>query len=283
MFNDVIYKQIFGCPMGSPLLPIVANMAMEEIEKTALNTYLKPPSLLVHYVNNVYAIMEKTEVESFHNHLNTMPTSVKFTKKLEKSGQLVFLDVNAQELKDGSLAASVYRKLTHTDRYLQYSSHHLVNQKVGVARTLFSRANRITSNNEKKIKEFHQITKTLKNNGFPSSKCCFKKYLQNHNIRKTEKLKRFTSIPYLQGVSEPISRILTQVGIGVALKPHHTLSSSFRKPKDAINFEQKRGLVYQISCRDCNAVYIGETERSVRTRKREHASESRLLTLKTQR
>ena len=42
-------------------------------------------------------------------------------------------------------------------------------------------------------------------------------------------------------------------------------------PKDAINFEQKRGLVYQISCRDCNAVYVGETERSVRTSKREHA------------
>ena len=95
-------------------------------------------------------------------------------------------------------------------------------------------------------------------------------YLQNHNVRRTGKLKRFTSIPYVQGVCEPISRILTQVGIGVALKPHHTLSSLFRKPKDAINFEQKRGLVYQISCRDCNAEYVGETERSARTRKREH-------------
>ena len=40
---------------------------------------------------------------------------------------------------------------------------------------------------------------------------------------------------------------------------------------DAINFEQKRGIVYQISWWDCNAVYVGETGRSVRTRKREHA------------
>ena len=57
----------------------------------------------------------------------------------------------------------------------------------------------------------------------------------------------------------------------MASKPHHTLSSLFRKPKDVINFEQKRDLVYQISCRDCNTVYVGETGRSVRTRKREHA------------
>ena len=95
--------------------------------------------------------------------------------------------------------------------------------------------------------------------------------MQNHNFKKIEKLKRFTSIPYAHGVSKPISRILTQVGIQVALKPHHTLSSLFCKPKDVINFEQKRGLVYQISCRDCIAVYVGETGRSVRTRKQKHA------------
>ena len=45
-------------------------------------------------------------------------------------------------------------------------------------------------------------------------------------------------------------------------------------------FEQKRGLVSQISCRDCNAVYVGETGRSVRTRKREHADAVKTLTLK---
>ena len=87
----------------------------------------------------------------------------------------------------------------------------------------------------------------------------------------------------MQGVSEPISRILTQVGIGVALKPHHTLSSLFRKPKDVINFEQKRGSVYQISCRDCNAVYVGETGRSVRTRKREHVDAVKTFNTKSQR
>ena len=40
--------------------------------------------------------------------------------------------------------------------------------------------------------------------------------------------------------------------------------------KDIINFEQKRGLVYQISCRHCNAVYVGETGRRVRARKLEY-------------
>ena len=34
--------------------------------------------------------------------------------------------------------------------------------------------------------------------------------------------------------------------------------------------KEKSGLVYQISCRDCDAVYIGETGRSLETRKCEH-------------
>ena len=137
----------------------------------AFNTYLNPTSLWLRYVDDVYAIMKKkTEVEPFHDYLNTISTSIKFTKELEKSAQLAFLDVSVQQMEDGSLATSEYRKPTHTDRYLQYSSPHPVNQKVSVARTLFSRAISITSNNEKKIEEFHQITKTLKNNGFPSNK-----------------------------------------------------------------------------------------------------------------
>ena len=65
VYNDVIYKQIFDCPMGSPLSSIIASMVMEVIEQTALNTYLKPPSLWVRYVGDMCAIMEKLRSSLF--------------------------------------------------------------------------------------------------------------------------------------------------------------------------------------------------------------------------
>ena len=77
-----------------------------------------------------------------------------------------------------------------------------------------------------------------------------------------------------------ISPILTQVGMEMTLKPDHTLSSLFRKSENIINFEQKRGLVYQISRRDCNAVHVGETGRSVRTRKGEHVDTVKTFNIK---
>ena len=116
----------------------------------------------------------------------------------------------------------------------------------------------------KKIQEFHHVSDILKSNGFPSHKHSFS--------FKTNSVASQRSNQQFQGFAEPIKHILAEVGIRVAMKPHFTLSSIFQKPKDPIDFEEKRGLVYQISCHDCDAIYIGETGRSVKTRKREHVS-----------
>ena len=86
-----------------------------------------------------------------------------------------------------------------------------------------------------------------------------------------------TSLPYVQGVTEPIKRVLLQIGVGVAMKPIFPLSS---KPKDCVLDHEKSGLVYQISCCDCDAVYIGETGRSITTRKREHVDAVKNLDVK---
>ena len=37
VFNDIIYKQVHGCAMGSPVSPVVANLCMEEIEESAIS------------------------------------------------------------------------------------------------------------------------------------------------------------------------------------------------------------------------------------------------------
>ena len=84
----------------------------------------------------------------------------------------------------------------------------------------------------------------------------------------------------MQGVTEPIKRGLQQIGVGEAMKPIFPLSSKFLKPKDCVLDYEKSGLVYQISCCDCDAVYIGETGRSITTRKRERVDAVKNLDVK---
>ena len=40
IYNNVTYKQIHGCAMGSPVSPVVANLCMDVIENTAIHTTL---------------------------------------------------------------------------------------------------------------------------------------------------------------------------------------------------------------------------------------------------
>ena len=52
---------------------------------------------------------------------------------METSGSIAFLDVLLTRELDGSLSTSIFRKPTHTGRYLPFNSHHPFSQKVSIA------------------------------------------------------------------------------------------------------------------------------------------------------
>ena len=62
-------------------------------------------------------------LKDFLAHLNSFDSNFQFTIELEDSGKLPFLDVLI--IKNiPSLDFSIYRRPTHNDRYLHFSSNH---------------------------------------------------------------------------------------------------------------------------------------------------------------
>ena len=55
---------------------------------------------------------------------------------------------------------------THTDRYLQFESHHPTHIKRGVVRSLFNRAQAVTLN-EENVQEAEHLEEVLQENGYP--------------------------------------------------------------------------------------------------------------------
>ena len=82
-------------------------------------------------------------LQSFLNHLNDLHPSIKFTMEQEEGNSMPFLDVKVHRRADGTLGHSVYRKPTHTDRYLHSSSFHHPRVKSSVNQTLLQRAYKI--------------------------------------------------------------------------------------------------------------------------------------------
>ena len=230
-------------------------MVMEKLEERANNSF-HSPRIWFRYVDDMYGIMESKYIEEFHQYLNTICDSIKFTREEEHEGSLAFLDVLVTRTPEGLLQTTVFRKPTHTGRYLPFSSHHPLPQKLSIPQTLFFRAENIIKEDEFKKDEIGMIYNTLIINGYPRF---HRKRWLTHSESESQQTKIITVVPYMQNLTEPVKRVLQQVGVGVAMKPVCVLSNIFCQPKDKVLGKEKSGLVCQISCRDCDAVYIGET------------------------
>ncbi len=77
-------------------------------------------------------------------------------------------------------------------------------------------------------------------------------------------------LPYIKGLTEPLSRTLQNHDIKVYNKPVKTLERQFPTAKQKPPIEEQKNVIYQIPCQDCSWSYIGETGRSLKTRKSEH-------------
>ena len=130
--------------MGSPLSPIVANLFMEAFEEKALESAVLRPRMWVRYVDDTFVLWphEEDKLETFYRHLNSQHPSMQFTMEKESEGKISFLDVQITT-KEGKLSTGVYRKNTHTDRYINYSSHHHPRIKTGVIACLKNRAEKV--------------------------------------------------------------------------------------------------------------------------------------------
>ena len=66
------YNQMFGLPMGSCISPVLSNIFMEHVEQWAISTFPTPPIFWCRYVDDTFCILNKSQTESFHQHLNSV-------------------------------------------------------------------------------------------------------------------------------------------------------------------------------------------------------------------
>ena len=187
--------------------------------------------------------------------------------KMEADNQISFLDVSVKR-NAGTFATKVYRKPTHTDLYIHYSSHHHPSVKSGTVRCLGSRAETICVDEISREEELAHLRDTFRGNGYPDR-------IVTNDLRKpprttlpsdeeqptTNPSKLF--LPYIQGLSENIQNRCRKMGIRTVFKSRGTLRQLLMNVKTPIPEMNKKEVVYQIPCQDCDSVYIGETGRSL--------------------
>ena len=140
----------------------------------------------------------------------------------ESDQQIAFLDTLVS-CKDNTITIGVYRKATHTDRYLDFSSHHDKRHKISTAETLSH-----PSTSQGKNAEINHVTDALRVNNYPSyviSNILKRRFSKptTHATPTPEELvcmffkwaapqenpNSLAVLPFINGVTQPLTRILS--------------------------------------------------------------------------
>ena len=245
-FQGKFYKQLHGAAMGSPCSPVVANIYMEYFEDLALGPEVPIPiKEWKRYVDDVFSIIPKGKRDILLNYLNSIDPHIKFTvEQPNMEGAIPFMDTLPQP-KGENISVSVYRKPTHTDRYLDFNSSHPISAKKAVVRAVMDRAENVCSDPDILVKEVEHLGKVLCYNNYPQwlidkwGKSEKSGPLIHPDTGLEIKKQFFISVPYFPGLSKSFKKIFRYTAIQVCFKGVNILKSMLMHPKDKISIEQK--------------------------------------------
>ena len=104
---------------------------MEHFESLTIPTSPAVIKWWFRYIDDVYSPTRKDQVNKLQEHLNFIDPYIKFTIELPGTDGLLFLDTLTKPTST-SIKSTVYRKPTHTDRYIDYNCNYLISAKLSV-------------------------------------------------------------------------------------------------------------------------------------------------------
>ena len=284
-FDDVMYRQVDGVAMGSPLGPVLANIFVGYCEIT-LNLTSSPEVLLYRrFVDDIFSINENAEcMEELLTRLRGMHKALEFTKEEEIDGQLPFMDVSVIKNKTANnenitLSTTIYRKPTFTGHYMKWKSFTSRQHKLNLVRCLVNRAKRLCTIDQLDG-EIGRLKVIFKNNGYPIG-------ILERTVTETltpmsrpkpigpQRCPVYLRIPWMGDVTsgrmEKKVRNITRRAYPVC-QTRVVFTSKPMLPtsvKDRLPTHQQSNLIYLYSCR-CGCRYVGKTTQRLETRAKQH-------------
>ncbi|BHF83572.1 hypothetical protein SprV_0902671500 [Sparganum proliferum] len=90
-FDGTIYEQVKGTPMSSPISGFIAEAVLQRLESLVFQQHR--PKFWARYVDDTFVVIERDQVLTFKERLNSVFPNIQFTMEEEENNQLTFLDV----------------------------------------------------------------------------------------------------------------------------------------------------------------------------------------------
>lgn len=285
-FDDQIFQQKSGSPMGLSLSPLFADIVMDDLETDCLfilkNQHNCIPLFYYRYVDDTLICVKKEDIDIVLSVFNNHNPSLKFTSESENNNSINFLDLTLTKV-NNKIITNWYIKPSNSSRLLNYNSNHSIQLKKNIIYNLTDRAISLSN------KQFHSmnlniITDLLKENDYPPPfiESCISYRLRKiffsqssispestfHNNSRI--FSNTISLPFNNNAFFKSKNFLKEHNISVVPHINRNLSHIITLGKDRTKKEDTTGTVYKFDCKECPATYIGETKRPLKIRLREH-------------
>jgi len=237
------------------------------------------------FVDDIIMACAPKDIDLIMTQFNAYHKDISFTVEKENNNKLNFLDMTIHRNPvNGELKTCWYTKQMWSERYLNFLSETAIEHKVGVIYNLIDRAI-LLSDKEFQNKNIQKVKNVLKINNYPEKfmnkyikkRICIlknKENIKNNDTKEqneTRNKSKIVAIPYNNEISTKITRLFQkETNSKLAYKNNNTLSWTYSNLKTKISNEFMSGVVYKITCNNCNKVYIGQTQNYLRDRINAH-------------
>ena len=188
-------------------------------------------------------MLRHTQIDNILQFFNTNKFNIKFTLEKEVERIINFSDISITRNQDQKPSLNWYRKPTWSARYLNFFSHH----PLSVVNNLVDR-DILLSDKEFHTDNLNLIKNLLQENFYPLTflqeildlrlqTLESKSRLGNNQVVADRDIQPFISIPYIEGLSEKISRILGNYNINVVFKNDKRLKMIFKPTRDLLKIQ----------------------------------------------
>ena len=222
IFDYLLYKQVDGVAMGSPLVITLANAFLCHYEKEWLDNcpiHFKPV-IYKRYVDDIFVLFSSKEhLQLFVDYMNKQHKCLKFTSEAENDNSFSFLDIKITR-HNQQFKTSVYRKPTFSGVFTHYESYVDQTYKKSLIDTLLFRCFSICSDYTSFHLEVENLREILKKNSYPSGiiEQSIRSFLNKLHVPKktiptVPKRELFIVLPYLGTLTSNLKQKLRTLKI----------------------------------------------------------------------
>ncbi|UYV74010.1 hypothetical protein LAZ67_11001810 [Cordylochernes scorpioides] len=262
-FESQTYRQIRGSPMGSSFSTVAAELVMIMVDKSINEKHRTDIVLWRRYVDDIFCVCDQSSYETILASLNSYNEDMSFTIEIAQGGVIPFLDVLIIQTPNSYHTTVYYKKISSPTTRITLPVVPIPKK---------SRIHTHCSLPSFQAIEKQNIIKNLNSAGYPTSFVC-KHFYVFSGIRNTAQYRSTCFIPYSYK-SAAIARILNRYGVNSYFSNTLSLATKLKqtiaRSSVTIDSLNTHNAIYSISCEQCDAKYVGETGRMVKTRMVEH-------------